>query len=97
MYLESFNAKDKSDTDLNDKEIENSDNEAFEDDFSDLKMSESFSDDESEIQVMSASKDHVSFFNDLTKDTKQINQSSDKICLKLIQSSSTYIKPAYKK
>jgi len=91
MYSESFNAKDKSDTDLNDKdsEIENLDNEESEDDFSDLKMSESFSEDESEIQVITASKKHVLFSNDLTKDTKQINQ-SDKICLEPIQSSSTY-------
>jgi len=91
MYSESFNAKDKSDTDLNDKdsEIENSDNEESEDDFSDLKMSESFSEDESEIQVMSASKEYVLFSNDLIKDTKQINQ-SNKICLEPIQSGSTY-------
>jgi len=85
MYSESFNAKDKSDTDLNDKdsEIENLDNEEPEDDFSDLKMSESFSEDESEIQVMSASKEHVFFSNDFTKGTKQINQ-SDKSCLEPI-------------
>lgn len=96
MHSESSSIKDKYNADVNNdkgSEIENSDDES-EDNLSDLKMSESSSEDESETQIMFVNKNkkHVMFINDLTKDTKQINQ-SDKICLKSIlkHSNSTHI------
>ncbi|TGZ53716.1 Uncharacterized protein DBV15_06469 [Temnothorax longispinosus] len=94
-YSESSNAKDESDAALNDKDskIETYDEES-EDDFSDLKISSSEDEDEDETQVTIASESnkHVTFTNDLTKDTKQVNQ-SDKICPKSIlkQSTSTHV------
>lgn len=96
IYSESSNAKNESDLNGKDSEIENSDNEESEDSLSDLKMSGSSSEDENETQVIFAreSEKHVTFINDLSKDTEQINQ-LDKICsksiLKQTVSSSTYV------
>lgn len=82
-------------TDLNDKDskIENFHNKKSEDSFSNLKLSGSCSEDEGETQVIFGKKKnmkHVTFTNDLTKDTKQVNQ-SDKISLKSILKQSSSI------
>ncbi|XP_077258376.1 nucleolar protein 14 homolog l(3)07882 [Temnothorax americanus] len=85
-YSESSNAKDESDADLNDedsKQIENLYDEEFEDDFSDLKISSSEDEDVTQVTFASESNKRVTFTNDLTKDTEQVNQ-SDKICPKSI-------------
>ncbi|XP_024868644.1 nucleolar protein 14 homolog [Temnothorax curvispinosus] len=93
-YSESSNAKDESDAALNDNnsKIETLYDEESEDDFSDLKISSSEDEDETQVTIASESNKHVTFTNDLTKDTKQVNQ-SDKICPKSIlkQSTSTHV------
>lgn len=86
---DSSNAEDESDADSNDKdsEIESLREESLsEDDLSDLKISESSSEDEDKTQQVTfvkESKKHVTFTSDLTKESKQMNQ-SDKMCPKSI-------------